>query len=104
MKRIAFKMILKPGCEDEYKKRHDEIWPEMVDLIKRSGIYDYSIFLDKDTNILFAYLLKDNNMPDLENGSNPVVIKWWDYMSDLMEVNQDNSAVESPLIELFHLD
>jgi L-rhamnose mutarotase len=104
MERIAFKMILKPGCENDYKKRHDEIWPEMVELIKKSGIYDYSIFWDKQTNILFAYLLKDSKMPDLENGSNPVVRKWWDYMSELMEVNPDNSAVEFPLIEVFHLD
>lgn len=103
IKRIAFKMKLKPGFETEYKKRHDEIWPELANLIKDSGVSDYSIFLDRETNILFACQKQTGNLPNLENGSNPVVRKWWDYMADIMEVNSDNSAVEVPLIELFYL-
>ena len=102
-KRIAFKMKLKAGFEAEYKKRHDETWPELVKLIKDSGISDYSIFLDRKTNILFACQKQTENLPNLENGNNPVVRKWWDYMADIMEVNPDNSAVEFPLIELFYL-
>lgn len=102
-KRVAFKMKLKPGFEAEYKKRHDEIWPQLVKLIKDSGISDYSIFLDRETNTLFAYQKQTGNLPNLENGSNPVVRKWWDHMADIMEVNADNSAVESPLVEVFHL-
>lgn len=47
-------MKLKPGCEAEYQKRHNEIWPELVKMLKDSGVYDYSIFWDKETNILFA--------------------------------------------------
>ena len=54
MKRHAFKMKLKAGKAAEYRKRHDEIWPELVALIKDSGVSDYSIFLDEETNILFA--------------------------------------------------
>ena len=54
MQRSAFKMKLKPGCEAEYQKRHNEIWPELVKMLKDSGVYDYSIFWDKETNILFA--------------------------------------------------
>ena len=54
MERIAFKMKLKAGCEEEYKKRHDAIWPELKDLLQESGISDYSIFLDLETNTLFA--------------------------------------------------
>jgi L-rhamnose mutarotase len=102
-KRIAFKMKLKPGCEAEYKKRHDEIWPELVKLIKDSGVSDYSIFLDRETNILFACQKQAGNLPNLENISNPVVRKWLNYMADIMEVNPDNSAVELPLVELFYL-
>ena len=51
MKRSAFKMFLKPGFEEEYEKRHNALWPE---LLKESGVSDYSIFWDKETNILFA--------------------------------------------------
>jgi len=104
MERVAFKMKLKPGCEAEYRRRHDNIWPELIKLIEGSGIYDYSIFWDKETNCLFAYQKKEGDLHNLENGSNPVVRKWWDYMAELMEVNPDNSAVENPLIEVFHLD
>ena len=103
IERVAFKMKLKPGFEAEYKKRHDEIWPELVKLIKGSGVSEYSIFLDRETDILFAFQKQTGNLPNLENASNPVVRKWWDYMADIMEVNSDNSAVENPLIELFYL-
>lgn len=104
MQRTAFKMKLKPGCEAEYKKRHDEIWPELVELIKNSGVSDYSIFLDIETNILFAVQKQSGNESSQDLGTNPVVRKWWDYMSDIMEVNPDNSPVAIPLPEVFYLD
>jgi L-rhamnose mutarotase len=104
MSRTAFKMKLKPGCKAEYKKRHDEIWPELALLIKESGVYDYSIFLDEDTNILFAVQKQSGTESSQDLGSNPIVRKWWDYMSDIMEVNPDNSPVTIPLVEVFYLD
>jgi L-rhamnose mutarotase len=55
MKRIAFKMHLNEGQKNEYKKRHDEIWPELKLLLIESGVSEYSIFLDEETNILFAF-------------------------------------------------
>lgn len=104
MTRSAFKMFLMPGCEAEYEKRHSEIWPELSKLLKESGVYDYSIFWDKDTNILFAVQKTkgDGNSQDL--GGNPIVQKWWDYMADIMETNPDNSPVSIPLSELFYMD
>lgn len=54
MKREAFKMFLKPGFEKEYEKRHAAIWPELKQMLSENGVYDYSIYWDKDTNILFA--------------------------------------------------
>ena len=104
MTRSAFKMFLKPGCEAEYEKRHSEIWPELSKLLKELGVYDYSIFWDKDTNILFAVQKTkgDGNSQDL--GGNPIVQKWWDYMADIMETNPDNSPVSIPLSELFYMD
>ncbi len=104
MTRTAFKMKLKPGCEAEYKKRHDEIWPELAQLIRESGVSDYSIFLDAETNILFAVQKQSGEQGSQDLGSNPVVRKWWNYMADIMESNPDNSPVTIPLNEVFYLE
>jgi L-rhamnose mutarotase len=104
MKRNAFKMKLKPGVAAEYKKRHDEIWPELANVLREAGISDYSIFLDEETLTLFAVqkLTDNNSASDLPK--NPVVRKWWDSMAPLMETNPDKSPVAKPLKEVFHLD
>ena len=104
MERVAFKMKLKPGFEEEYKKRHNAIWLELRDLLKNSGISDYSIFLDKETNTLFAVQKKSGNSSSQDLGALPIVRKWWDYMADIMETNNDNSPVTIPLEEVFYLD
>lgn len=104
MQRVAFKMKLFKGKEDEYKKRHDEIWNELKDLLKKAGIKDYSIFLDEETNILFGYLTVTDktNLDDLPKV--PIMQKWWAYMKDIMETNDDNSPVNIPLREVFYLE
>jgi len=104
MKRIAFKMKLKPGCKEEYKMRHDAIWPELAALIKSTGVSDYSIFLDEETNILFAVQKQEGEQSSQDLGSNPLVQKWWAYMADIMETNPDHSPVSIPLPEVFHMD
>ncbi|MDR3262048.1 MAG: L-rhamnose mutarotase [Tannerella sp.] len=104
MKRIAFKMKLKPGFKQEYVKRHNEVWPEIADLIKRSGISDYSIYLDEETNLLFGVQKVDGDTSSQDLGAVEIQQKWWDYMSDIMEVNADNSPVAVYLDEVFHLD
>ena len=103
MHRIAFKMHLYKGFEKEYKKRHDQIWPELQMLLKDTGISDYSIFLDETTNSLFGVMKardpeKLNDLP-----SSPVMQRWWKFMGDIMESNADNSPVVTPLIEVFYL-
>jgi L-rhamnose mutarotase len=103
MERVAFKMKLKQGFKDEYKKRHAEVWPKIVDLIKKSGIGDYSIFLDEETNILFGVQKVSGEVSSQDLGFNEIQQKWWDYMSDIMEVNPDNSPVTTPLEEVFYL-
>lgn len=103
MTRHAFKMKLKPGFETEYKRRHDEIWPELAAVLSASGVSDYSIFLDEETLSLFAV---QKLAPGHTAGllpSDPVVRKWWDHMADIMEVNADHSPVCVPLTEVFHL-
>ncbi len=104
MIRTSFKMKLKPGFEEEYKKRHDEIWPELAQEISDAGVYDYSIYLDQETLTLFAmHKLTDENTADLLPQS-AILRKWWDYMADIMEVNPDNSPVITPLKEVFYLE
>lgn len=98
-------MKLKPGFEAEYERRHAAIWPELVEMIHAQGVSNYSIYWDRDTNLLFAYqeVSGDTNSQDTEN-VDPVTQKWWDRMADIMEVNPDNSPVTIPLQEVFHLD
>ena len=104
MNQIAFRMKLKPGVAAEYKKRHDEIWPELAAELKAAGISDYSIYLDEETRVLFAVQkLKDDNTA-VALPASPIVRKWWDYMAPLMETNPDHSPVTSLLREVFHLD
>ena len=104
MQRIAFKMQLHPGQEAEYKKRHDELWPELRQALTETGITDYSIFWDAETNTLFAYHLASDDFDAEAIPRLPIVQKWWAYMADIMATNPDNSPVSKPLVEVFHLD
>ena len=103
MLRNAFVMKLKPGFEDEYKKRHDHIWPVLAEELRAAGISDYSIYWDPRTNYLFAVQkLADGHTSDrLPEAA--IVKKWWAYMKDIMESNPDNSPVSIPLKEVFYL-
>jgi len=103
MKRVAFKMYLKEGQTKEYMRRHREIWPEVVDLLKRAGVGDYSIFLDEETHVLFAIQTLAGDQGSQSLGRHEIIRKWWDYMSDIMEVNPDNSPVSVELEEVFYL-
>jgi L-rhamnose mutarotase len=104
MKREAFKMYLKPGCEEEYQRRHNAIWPELKALLSASGVSDYSIFWDKETNILFAFQKTSGEGGSQDLGDNPIVQRWWAYMADIMDTNPDNSPVCKDLHLVFHLD
>ena len=104
MQRLAFKMHLNKGQKEEYKKRHDEIWPELKQLLKESGVSEYSIFLDEETNILFAFQKVSGEGGSQDLGQTEIVQKWWKFMSDIMEVNEDNSPVMKVLEEVFYLD
>ena len=100
----AFRMQLKPGVVDEYRRRHDAIWPELSALLTQTGIHDYSIFLDETTLSLFAVLkLADANTRDALP-DHPVMRRWWDHMAPLMEVESDNRPREWSLPMIFHHD
>lgn len=102
--RKAFKMKLYDGCEKEYEKRHNALWPEMKDMIHEYGGKNYSIFLDKETNILYGYIELESEELWAKTAETEICKKWWAYMSDIMETNPDNSPVSIDLIEMFHLD
>lgn len=104
MNRVAFKMKLFEGREEEYKRRHDELWPELKILLKQSGIFDYSIYLDEETSILFgSFKVTDKSLLD-NLPQHPVMKRWWQFMKDMMETNKDASPVSKPLREVFYLD
>ena len=103
MKRLAFKMKLNSGQKELYKKRHDEIWPELKELLKESGVSEYSIFFDEETNTLFAFQKVSGSGSSQDLSSNEIVKKWWNFMADVMEVNSDNSPVSKPLEEVFFM-
>ncbi|MCB0577284.1 MAG: L-rhamnose mutarotase [Saprospiraceae bacterium] len=104
MKRNAFKMKLRLGCEAEYKKRHDEIWPELQQVLAEAGVRDYSIYLDEETLTLFAFQKLEAHFDPDFLPNHPVVKKWWAFMADIMETNPDHSPVVKSLKEVFHLD
>lgn len=97
-------MKLLPGFREEYRRRHHEIWPELVRLLKNQGIGNYSIFLDEETNTLFAYQEQSGTASSQDLGTTEIVKKWWAYMADIMETNPDNSPVTIPLEEMFYME
>ncbi len=103
MHRLGFKMKLHAGKAEEYKRRHDELWDDVKQLLKDSTVSDYSIFLDEETNILFATLKVENPEKLAELPQHPVIKRWWLYMSDIMETNPDNSPVSIDLKDVFYL-
>lgn len=104
MVRVASKMTVYKNCYDEYEKRHNEIWPEMVEMLRKHGISNYSIFLEEETGFLFAYFeAKDKELADSVS-KDPACAKWWDYMKDIMETNSNNSPVSIPLRSVFYME
>lgn len=104
MQKYAFKMKLADGMEAEYRKRHDEIWPELVTLLKEAGVSDYSIHLDRESHILFGVLWRRSDHAMDELPQHPVMQKWWAYMADIMDAKPGNEPIAIPLETLFHLD
>jgi L-rhamnose mutarotase len=97
-------MRLKPGFAAEYKRRHDEIWPELKAELRKAGVSDYSIYLDGKTNTLFAFQYLADDAASEELAQKEIVKKWWHMMKDIMDTNPDESPVSDPLREMFHMD
>ncbi|MXN51514.1 L-rhamnose mutarotase [Shinella sp. AETb1-6] len=104
LEKHAFKMLLNSGMKDEYKRRHDAIWPELVGLLHAAGVSDYSIFLDEETNVLFGVLWrrKDHTMAALPQTA--LMQKWWAHMADIMATNDRNEPIAIDLVPVFHME
>lgn len=100
----AFRMNVLKGFEAEYKKRHDEIWGELKNLLKEYGISNYRIFLDEQSNALFAFFDIEDETKLSNLAKETIMQQWWDFMKDIMPTNADNSPKTYKLKEVFYLE
>lgn len=103
MHRVAFRMQLHKGQQVEYRRRHDDLWPELQQLLKQAGITDYSIFLEEESGNLFGVLKAEDPAMLDQLPASPVMRRWWEYMKDIMVTNTDHSPLSIPLREVFYL-
>jgi len=104
LEKHAFKMVLNPDMKDEYRRRHDAIWPELVDLLHAAGISDYSIFLDEETNVLFGVLWRRNDHTMAALPQTALMQKWWAHMADIMATNDRDEPIAIDLTPVFHME
>lgn len=104
MQRLAFKMHLKEGQKEEFIKKQSNVWPELKQHLKGLGISEYSIFLDQDTNTLYAFQKVNGIFGSQDIGASGIVKRWWKEMSTVMESNKDNSPVSKELEEVFYME
>lgn len=104
MERYAWKAIVLDGQLDEYKKRHDNIWPEMVEVLKKAGIRNYTIW--NVGNELFGYYECDSVEEAARvQAESPIVDKWNEYMKDVMVMEMDPETGAQPLMkQMFFLE
>jgi L-rhamnose mutarotase len=104
MEQVAFAMFLRPGQAEEYRRRHDAIWPELAQALHEAGVRDYSIFLEPATHVLFAVLRRTDDHTSDQLPRREVMQRWWRHMADLMDTNADGSPRQVGLEPMFHLD
>jgi L-rhamnose mutarotase len=105
MEKYAWMAKIKPGMKDEYVRRHDEIWPELVELLKTAGIYNYTIWTDGTTLFGYYECEKGIEYATKTQAQSPIVDKWNEYMTDVMEMPLDPVTGAQPqLKKVFTLD
>lgn len=99
MERYAWRAKVIEGKLDEYIKRHNEIWPELADLLKKAGIRNYTIW--HNNNDLFGYYECEKGVEYAARiqAQSPVVDKWNEYMKDVMVMEMDPVTKAQPLME-----
>lgn len=104
MIRKAFVMTLRAGNQAEYERRHQRIWPELEEVLRDHGVFAYSIFLNRETDQLFAYAEVESEERWEQIARTEVCKKWWAHLKELMLTNDDNSPVVTGLNEVFNLE
>jgi L-rhamnose mutarotase len=104
MIRKAFVMQVNPDRHAEYERRHNPIWPELAATLKSHGAHNYSIFLDRATNQLFAYVEIEDEARWNSIAQTAICKKWWAHMREIMPSNPDNSPISKELDQVFHLE
>ena len=89
---------------EEYEKRHNALWPEMKEMIRQYGGHNYSIFLDRETNVLYGYLEVEDEALWAKSADTSINRRWWDYMADIMERMQITVRYAWILYRCFILD
>lgn len=99
MERFAWKATVKDGMLSEYKKRHDNLWPELKQVLKEAGISNYTIW--NTGNELFGYFECDKGVSYAEQyqAQSAVVDKWNEYMQDVMVMEMDPETGAQPKMQ-----
>ena len=97
-------MAVTPGHESEYIRRHQPIWPELEATLLEHGVHTYTIFLDRTTSDLFAYVEFVSAERWAAVAQTEVCRRWWAHMRELMPSNADDSPVSTTLDEVFHVE
>jgi len=104
MLRKAFRMRVNAGAAEEYERRHNPIWKDLEDVLLVHGVVSYSIYLDADSQDLFAYVEVENEESWASIARTDVCQRWWRHMCDIMPANADASPVSQDLREVFHIE
>ncbi|MGM3162209.1 L-rhamnose mutarotase [Dickeya undicola] len=104
MLKKAFVMQVFPDCHEEYQRRHNPIWPELEAELKAHGAHHYSIFLDPERNLLFAYVEIESEERWNAVSQTDACQRWWKYMKEVMPANPDNSPIGAELKAVFYLE
>jgi L-rhamnose mutarotase len=101
---IAFRMTLVAGASEEYRRRHDAIWPELRSALQAAGVIDYHIFHEPGSTSLFAIMRRraDHKLEELSRSK--LMHEWWTMMSDVVVSDERGVPLQTSLQEVFRLD
>ncbi len=99
MEKYAWKAKIIEGKQEEYRKRHNEIWPEMVKVLKDAGISNYTIWMSGDEVFGYYECGKGVEYAAEVQKNSPIVDKWNEYMKDVMIMEMDPVTGAQPLLK-----
>lgn len=104
MQRFFFTFRLKPGTEDEYKRRHDEVWPEMLEALRESGISNYTLFRRGLDIYAYAECEPDARTAFAKMGATEVDRRWSRWFEEILDFRFDEQGEPITAEEIWHLD